>query len=78
MLPNETIAMGWIQEGEQEILPTDCPEPYGTLVKRCWSVKAEERPPASELVQELFKAMPKEKQKAWYADLDVKSVSLSL
>ncbi len=30
---DDVTVMGWIKDGEQEKLPTDCPESYGSLVQ---------------------------------------------
>ena len=74
----ETMAMSLIKEGRQEKIPDDCPEPYGALVKRCWSIKREERPSAAELVLALQKSMPIEvEKKSWHYNLDVKSIHLT-
>lgn len=46
--PNEITAMGWIKDGEQETIPSDCP--YADIINRCWSSRVGDRPDAYNLV----------------------------
>ncbi len=43
----------WIQAGETEEIPADCPETFGQVVKTCWAMEPESRPTAAKVVEQL-------------------------
>src|SRR3990167_10674460 len=43
----------WIQTGETEKIPADCPETFGQVVKTCWVKESEARPSAAKVVEQL-------------------------
>jgi len=50
---NEAVVIQWIQNGETEIIPTDCPEVFGAVTKSCWAMEPTSRPKAAEVVTRL-------------------------
>jgi len=53
---NPAIAMQWVQEGQREEIPYDCPPHIAKLIKFCWNQEAAKRPTADEAVQLLLKS----------------------
>jgi len=51
---NTAIAAQWVQEGQREEIPADCPPKMAKLITFCWNQEASERPTADEIVQLLL------------------------
>ncbi|MES2217099.1 MAG: protein kinase [Pseudomonadota bacterium] len=50
---NPAVIPTWIERGEREEIPLDCPPKLASLIKRCWEQDAKKRPSAEEVVQSL-------------------------
>lgn len=47
------IAQGWIKDGEQEVIPPNCPTSFAEIIKLCWNQLPEARPGIATIVQKL-------------------------
>ena len=54
---DNSLVQKWVQEGEREDIPVDCPEHLTTLITQSWSETPTERPSALAIVQRLQAAM---------------------
>lgn len=52
---NPQLIPTWIQQGEREEIPKNCPPIYAQVIQMCWKAKPEERPTAAEALQMLSK-----------------------
>jgi len=50
---NQQLVMKWIEEGEKEIIPEDCPSNYASLFQQCWDGDANKRPELSKVINSL-------------------------
>ena len=55
---SESLVQQWVQSGEREDIPPNCPEYLTKLITQGWSGNPGERPSASEIVQRLQGALP--------------------
>jgi len=82
---DEITVVSWINKGEQEQIPDDCPKALADIIRACWA-RPDRRPSAQELVRSLKQAQAeaeqavKEKEdkastateKAWHFDATTK------
>jgi len=62
---NSSIAIQWVQEGQREEIPSDCPHSFAKLINFCWNQEPSKRPTADEVVQFLLVA-EKESESSLY------------
>jgi len=58
---DEVTVMGWIQGGEQEKIPDDCPKALADLIRACWAAP-DKRPSAAEVLAQLKQAQAETEQ----------------
>lgn len=65
------VVMGFLKDGEQEIIPDDCLPEFGEIIKKCWE-STDKRPAATEIIGLLQKSAPKPPapsiEKSWHLD----------
>ncbi len=44
----------WMQSGEREPIPADCPAEFRALILSCWQMNPEKRPSAEQLVENIY------------------------
>src|SRR5262249_33144322 len=59
-LDDQTV-IRWIEKGEQEQIPADCPVSYWTIIQKTWEKVPEKRPSAGEIIAELEQIRPQTK-----------------
>ncbi len=50
---NQLQAMGWIEKGEKEEIPVDCPAELKLIIESCWDLTPTNRPTAVQVVERL-------------------------
>ncbi len=48
---NDVIAKDWIEKGQRELIPKDCPPPLARAITWCWDGEAAKRPSAQKVLE---------------------------
>jgi len=64
-----TTAVKWVQDGQREEIPSDCPSDLAKLITICWNQEPDKRPTADEAVQ-FFVSEPKVEDTSYRGNLD--------
>ena len=47
---NQVLIQGWVQDGDREDIPTDCPPKIASLIQACWDASPDKRPNAGSIL----------------------------
>jgi serine/threonine protein kinase len=51
---NDSLIKSWVQEGQREEIPKDCPDKLVSAINACWAAEPDNRPTAQELTEFLY------------------------
>ncbi len=54
---DDVTVVRWLEKGEKETIPSDCPKTYGDVIQQCWHLP-NQRPSAQQALQTLQQACP--------------------